>query len=556
MGASLVALLLIGMIACTEKNEPTSGGSGSGTDTTTVSPSDTTIVTTDTIQITWNGASATITGSHDGVTVTADGGEVSVVSTVKDITYLLSGSGTGNLHIEGTNRHQLILNGLTLTSTDGPAINNQCKKSCYVVLQGTNSLTDSKTYSSSTEDRKAAFFSEGQIIVSGSGNLTVTGNYKHAIASDDYIQFAESTGTLTLKAASDGIHANDALYFDGGTFAITAGSDGIQCDSNIVINNGTFTITADADGIQSDTAAITINGGAVTITKAGDKGITAFGDITINNGTIRVTSEYKCIKAGKKENNKIISAGKIEINGGDIQVTCTGTSSSSGGGGGWGGWGGSSSDSSSPEAIEAKGTITINGGYVYAQSSDDAINSGDDFTINDGYVCAYSTGNDGLDANGNMYIKGGVVYAIGAKSPELAIDANTEGGKKLYIQGGSIIAVGGLESGASITGGTCKSASSWNGESWYALYDGSTLVTAFMTPANSSSSSGGGWGGGPGGGGNSSQKLVVYTSSTPALKSGVTVSGGSAIWNGMANPSATVSGGSNVSLSNYSSSNW
>ena len=542
------------MIACSEKNTPDNpGGGGDGTDTTST-PTDTTMVSTDTIQITWNGASATIIGAHDGVSVTTSNGEVSVVSTVKDITYLLSGSGTGNLHIEGTNRHQLILNGLTLTSTDGPAINNQCKKSCYVVLQGTNSLTDSKTYSSSTEDRKAAFFSEGQMIFSGAGSLTVKGNYKHAIASDDYIQFAESTGTLTLKAASDGIHANDALYFDGGVFAITAGSDGIQCDSNIVINNGTFTITADADGIQSDTAAITINGGAVTITKAGDKGITAFGDITINNGTIRVTSEYKCIKAGKKENNKIISAGKITINGGDIQAICNGTSSGGGGGGPWGG--GSSSDSSSPEAIEAKGSITINGGYVYAYSSDDAINAGGDFTINDGYVCAYATNNDGMDANGNMYIKGGLVYAIGSKSPEMAIDANTEGGKKLYIQGGTIIAVGDLESGASISGGTCKYTTSWTATSWYALYNGNTLVTAFKTPTKSSSGGGPG-GGGPGGGGSSSQKLVVYTSSTPALKSGVTVSGGTAIWNAMANPTASVSGGSSVSLSNYSSnSGW
>ena len=113
-----------------------------------------------------------------------------------------------------------------------------------------------------------------------------------------------------------------------------------------------------------------------------------------------------------------------------------------------------------------------------------------------------------------------------------------------------------LESGASISGGTAKQASSWTANSWYALYNGSTLVAAFKTP--SSSSSGFNWappgGGGPGGGG--SQKLVVYTSSTPALKSGVTVSGGTSYFGGMANFGCTVSGGSSVSLSNYSSSGW
>ena len=551
----VLVLLAVGMIACTEKNVPDNGGNGNGngnaTDTTTVSPSDTTIVTTDTIQITWNDNSANIVGQHEGVTVTATGGTVNVVSTVKDITYLLSGAGTGSLRIEGTNRHQLILRNLTLSCSDGPAINNQCKKSCFVVLEGTNSLTDGSTYASSEEDRKAAFFSEGQMIFSGSGSLQATGNYKHAIASDDYIQFAESTGSLTLKAASDGIHANDALYFDGGTFSITAGSDGIQCDSNIIINNGTITISADADGIQSDTAAITINGGNITITKAGDKGITAFGDITINDGTIRISSDYKCIKSGKKENNKVISAGNISINGGDIQVVCNSTKTSSGGGSPWGG-GSSNTDNNSPEAIEAKGTITISDGFVYAQSADDAINAGGDFTISGGYVCAYSTGNDGLDANGNMYIKGGLVYAIGAGSPEMAIDANSEEQKKLYVQGGTIIALGSLESGAQLTQ-ACYQNSSWNANTWYSITVG-TETFAFKTPTKSSNNNGSGHG--PGGG-SQNTPLVVSGSTQPTVKSGVTVNGGTSIFNNMGVMNPTVSAGSTVSLSTYSSnSRW
>ena len=164
--------------------------------------------------------------------------------------------------------------------------------------------------------------------------------------------------------------------------------------------------------------------------------------------------------------------------------------------------------------------------------------------------------------NGNCYIKGGVVYAIGSSSPEVAIDANSEQQKKLYITGGTIIAVGGLESGSSISGGTCKYTSSWTSNSWYALYNGSDLALAFKTPASSSSSGGGGgpWGGGgpgggSGGGGGSSQQLVVYTSSTPALQSGVTVSDGTEYFGGMANVGGTVSGGSSVSLSAYSGGN-
>jgi hypothetical protein len=158
--------------------------------------------------------------------------------------------------------------------------------------------------------------------------------------------------------------------------------------------------------------------------------------------------------------------------------------------------------------------------------------------------------NDGIDGNGNVYVKGGLVYAIGANSPEVAIDANSEEQKKLYVQGGTLIAVGGLESGAQISGGTCKQASSMTANSWYALYNGNELVAAFKTPATSSSSSGGGRPGGS----SSSGKLVVYTSSTPALKSGVTVSGGTEYFDGAANIGGTVSGGTSVTLSNYTSS--
>lgn len=532
-----LVLTVVGMAACTEYNAPTNNSgttnSGSGEANDTTDNDVTNQVWSDTLYISWSGSEATVTGAIDSITVTNENGYVTVNSAVtRLVTYILSGNGTGQISIYGSIKEQIVLNGLTLTCSDGPAINNQCHKKCYVVVNGTNSLTDGSSYASSTEDRKAAFFSEGQLIFSGSGTLTVKGNYKHAIASDDYIHLTSEAGTFVLNAASDGLHANDALYISGGTTTITAGSDGVQCDSTITIAGGALTITADADGIQSDTTNIVISGGEITITKAGDKGIVAFGNVNISGGTIRVTSQYKCIKAGKKENNTIISAGNITISDGDIQLICTGTSSSSGGRGGWGG--SSSSDSSTPEGMEAKGTITISGGKVYVQSSDDAINAAGDLTISGGCVMAYSTGNDGIDSNGNMYIKGGVVYAICAGGAEVALDANTEGGKTLYVQGGTIVAIGGLESGASLSQ-SCYSASSWSKNTWYALTVGSD-VFAFKTP-----SSGG-------------TQLVVSGASTPTLKSGVTASG-TAIFNGMGYYPASVSGGSSVSLSSYSGGN-
>ena len=146
---------------------------------------------------------------------------------------------------------------------------------------------------------------------------------------------------------------------------------------------------------------------------------------------------------------------------------------------------------------------------------------------------ARASGNDGLDANGNFYIKGGNVFAVASRTPEVGIDANSEEQKKLYITGGNVVAIGGLENGSSLSGVTAKKASSYSKGAWYGLYNGSTLAFAYKVPSNSSMGSG----------------MVVVTSDTPALKSGVSADGTS-FWNGYGNTSAT--GGNNVSLSNYS----
>ena len=443
-----------------------------------------------TINIVWNGTDVTITGTADGVSVTNSNGYVTVTSTAKHIEYAVSGSGTGQLSIYSDYKYKLSLEGLTLACSDGPAINNQCSKTCYAVLGGTNTLSDGASYASSSEDRKAAFFSEGQICFSGSGSLAITGNYKHALASDDYIRLCSGTGVIDLTAkVSDGMHANDG----------------------VIINDGTLTINAVGEGIQSEESSVVITGGTMNITSTTDKGILAYANIDISGGTTNITSKYKCIKTDSN----------LTVSGGTITAVATGASSSSG----------------TPEGIEAKGSISISGGKVYAQANDDAINAGGDLTISGGYVMAYSTGNDGLDANGNCYIKGGTVYAIGASSPELAIDANSEEQKQLYVHGGTIVAIGGLESGASLSQ-TCYSASSVSKSTWYALYSGDDLAFVFKTPSSLSAST-----------------FVVSTGGTASLKSGVTTSGGSSILNSYALSSPTVSGGSSVTLSSYSGGN-
>ena len=92
-----------------------------------------------------------------------------------------------------------------------------------------------------------------------------------------------------------------------------------------------------------------------------------------------------------------------------------------------------------------------------------------------------------MDSNGNMKLNGGYVFAVTTKGqPEVALDANTEGGYKLYINSGAtVVAYGGLEHGYS-SSQTINTASCTAG-SWNALYDSKDYVVAFKAPSGVSS---------------------------------------------------------------------
>ena len=494
---------------------------------------------------------ASVSGDENGI-VSISGNAVTVnnTTTTEKVKYVLSGSTTnGYLKIYSNNKQALVLDGVSITNPNGAAINNQGKKSCFVVVNGTNTLADGTAYDTpEEEDEKAAFFSEGQLIFSGEGSLTITAKGKSGLTSDDYIHFLGSQTIKVSSSAGHGIRGKDYILVSGGTISSevsAAMKKGMSSDSLVVINGGSTTIKVtggtayDSDDAEYKSSA----------------GIKADQVFVMNAGSLDISNSGQ---GGKG----ISCDGPAYFQGGTVSVTVTGSNygSSSSGGGRPGGWGGSSSSSDSSksakgikvdgdiyisggdiyayaknhEAIESKAQIQITGGTVYAQSSDDAINSKGNMAITGGHVCAYSTGNDGIDTNGNCYIEGGVVYAVGSGSPEVAIDANTEGGYKLYVNGGILFAIGGLE-GGSVLNQACYS-TSWSKNSWYALNaDGETYC--FKSPAS----------GGSG--------LVVSAASKPTVYTSVTPSEGTEEFNGMAVFGGTASGGSQVTISTYSSGN-
>ena len=493
-----------------------------------------------------NEGPATVSGDKKSV-VSVDGNHVTVNNGSEKVIYKLSGTASdGFFKVYSKKKQAIILDGLHLTNPNGAAINNQCKKRCYVVVNGTNSLADGAKYTNTPddEDEKAAFFSEGQLIFSGAGSLTVTAKGKSGISSDDYVRFVASPAITVSSSAGHGIRGKDMVVVSDGTLSVVTTADmkkGIASDSLVVFNGGKTTIKVSggtayddedkeykaSSGVKADKLFV-MNAGSLTVSNSGQGGKGISGDE------------------------------KGYFQGGTVNVTVTGTNFGQSSGGGFPGGGGSSSSNDNSksakaikfdgnlfisggnilatadnhEAIESKGLLEISGGNVYAQSKDDAINSAGEMAITGGFVCAYSTGNDGLDANENLFIEGGTVYSIGSGTPEVGVDANTEDGYTLYVNGGNLVAIGGLE-GGSVLYQKCYASSSWSKNTWYGFQVGSNSF-AFKTPSS----------GGSG--------LVVSGSSQPTLLSGVSIDGDSSLFNGMLNVDGSFSGGSAVSVSAYS----
>ena len=501
-------------------------------------------------------------------------------STVRFYYYDFGGPTDGTFYFKGSNTNYQTA---TFSAPDGTDVYYQVSNSysgsnprIYVLTNVTATYggTSDISEDTGTSYNAAGIKADGNITIDA-GTITVanSGSMSKSIKSKATVAINGGDITLTPSGAMQVINS-DASY-----------SSGIKADY-FEMNGGVLKINssgAAGKGISTK-YDITTNGGSITINNTGAaqaagttgdyytaKGFKADGNMNLLGGTITITMTGKGGKGIKVNGNYV--QGASDGTGPTLTVSTTGTAAASSSGSGWGPGGGSSVSGSSKgikvmgtitinggsvkvsatggegsEGIESKQIMTINGGYVESNTYDDALNCASHMYINGGYVYAVATNNDAIDSNGNMYLSGGMVFCCGS---EEGLDANSEGGYKVYIQSGANLAaigrsMGAIESGASISQ-TCYSTTA-SSQTWYALYNGNTVVAAFRTPTLGSS--GGGYGPGGGSGGNT----MVVTSPSCKLYSGVTGSGTS-FWSG--NGYSNASGGSSVSLSNYSGgSGW
>ncbi len=439
---------------------------------------------------------------ENGVTITVDGNDVVADhGSQEGICYVVTGTtNDGSLTINGKADFEIELNNADITNTRSTALDIESKYKAFLVLAGSNRLTDGTT---ADDSHKGALFAKGKLLISGDGSLDVYGTYNNGIHGKSNIVIDKGVNLYVKSTANHGIKAGDDMYINGGIINVEVsapGAKGINGDIDININGGRTTVVSTANGQWDDEdletkasagiacdSIFTMNDGEIYMksTGSGGKGLKADWEAYINGGKVRIittgglyfsdgttenhnytgntdnlddaySSSPKGIKIGTKNEH-----GVLTITDGDIMVRTTGNNA---------------------EGMESKGTLDITGGTVLISAHDDAINSSGDLTISGGTVVAVGTNNDGIDANGNMYLKGGTIIAFGASGAEAGIDIDEQ--HKIYITGGNIFGIGGRFDGnlGSTTQGIVSTTGSVSANSTVTISSGSTILATLTMP--------------------------------------------------------------------------
>ncbi len=477
---SLILCLVLAGALCACKNGSGTSKNTSSTEKTAVNISDETIEdllsetfeepdTSGATVISLSNTEATVSGSG----AKADGGSVTVTS---GGTYIIKGTlSDGQITVNAPKEEvTLVLQNARITCSYQSAIYVYKSKSCMIYLpQSTQStLSDGKNYtftgeydSSEDEEPDAALFSKSDLIIAGSGSLTINGTYKNGITSKDTLKINGSH--VTVNAENNGINGKDYLVSSNSDITVTAGGDAVRSTNDSDSSLG-FILTGDShlelkcgeDGIQAetllymrDTSAeiVTANGSSGKISEdASAKGLKAGSEVRILSGEYTLNCCDDAIHSNKDVN---ISGGTYNISTGDDGVHADENTTVSGG---------TITVSRSYEGLEGK-TVTVTGGNINITASDDGINAAggsdgsgmkggafgggpDSFAADgdckieiSGGVININASGDGIDSNGSITVSGGELYISGPTSNgDGAIDCDGDA----VITGGTVAAAG------------------------------------------------------------------------------------------------------------------
>lgn len=246
------------------------------------------------------------------------------ISITEEGVYLISGTATdSSIIVEAPDnaKIQLVLDGVNITNKSAPAI--YVIEADKVFITTTDSDSSMNVTSSFTADGDtnldAVIFSKSDLVLNGTGSLTVNCSSGNGITSKDDLKI--TGGTYVLTTAADGFEANDSIVIYDGTFTVDSAKDAFHSENEddstleyIYIANGTFTINSSDDGIQG-TSMVQIDGGTINIESCieGIEGTY----IQLNGGSIDISASDDGINATNKSSSFDVV---IEVNGGTIHV--------------------------------------------------------------------------------------------------------------------------------------------------------------------------------------------------------------------------------------------
>lgn len=339
-----------------------------------------------------------------------------VSGTLKDGQIIVNSEVEGIVH--------LIFNDVSITSKkSAPLYVKNSTKTVITLNEGTNNyLIDSDTYEIDKEEEpNATLYSKSNLSINGSGNLTVTANFRDGIVSKELKVIGS---TITIKAKENGIKGSDYVAVESGTVSVVAGGVGLLVPSSedatlgyAVIDGGSIHIKAIDVGINAGNI-IKINNGDVTIKSRG-MGLNALSHIYIYNGLLGIVSGKNGIQGEKS----------INIVGGEIRIRTNDNTTTSYGNG-----------------MKAAHDINILGGDTIIESLDNPIRSDQLVYIFDGTIQIQS-GDEVIDEDELLSKNKEVINT--KKNTDKESQNNTlnlnDTDDTFVINGGYLIATGGTE---------------------------------------------------------------------------------------------------------------
>ena len=383
-------------------------------------------------------ASSAETNAHESASgVSISGNDVTITQAG---TYVLNGNLTDGcvyVNIDEEEKCQLVLNGVSISNSDGPCIYVMAADKTFITLaDGTqNTLVDGADYVLDEEEEPTAtIFSKDDLTLNGTGALNITGNYRHAVRSKDDLVI--TGGAYVINAVEDALSGKDCLKICGGTFDITCGEDALKSTNDSEEGRG----------------FVTIDGGDFTIS-AGDDAVHAETLMRITAGTVDVLTCYEGYEGAVVR----IDGGTTSIVSSDDGINAANGSSSEGGmpmgGGGRGGAGGPDAGAGDiAGASEAAGAgDDADAGAVPGVSEGTSAGASTCKVVVTGGTTYVSAGGDGVDSNGSVEVSGGVLMVEG---PTSNADSFFDYDSSATITGGTVLMVGSTGMAQSFSGGT------------------------------------------------------------------------------------------------------